>query len=198
MSENLKEYNEKRDFEKTAEPEGVEKNAGEGLKYVVQHHIARRDHYDFRLEWKGVMMSWAVPKGPSYNPSDRRLAIKVEDHPLDYRNFEGIIPQGQYGGGTVMIWDEGFWEPHGDVEQSLKEGALKFIVKGKRIEGKWTLIDLKEKDGDKKDNWILLKEHDIYAKSEDGISKYVTSIRSGRTMSEIEQGIEKKNGKKPL
>lgn len=198
MAANLTEYNQKRNFNKTGEPEGLGLQAhthtpeGEPLRFVVQHHLARRDHFDFRLEWNGALLSWAVPKGPSYNPRDKRLAIKVEDHPLDYRNFEGTIPKGEYGGGTVMLWDEGSWEPQADVEQGLCEGSLKLALKGRRLKGKWALVRLKEDAGSNKENWLLLKEKDEYAKPDDGVSAYTTSIRTGRTMAEIgEQADEK-------
>lgn len=107
MTAHLNEYNEKRNFERTLEPEGKKEDSEEGLKFVIQHHMARRDHYDLRLEWNSVLLSWAVPKGPSYDTRDKRLAVHVEDHPLEYRNFEGTIPKGEYGGGVVMLWDEG-------------------------------------------------------------------------------------------
>ena len=117
----LADYNRKRNFEKTTEPGGETAESKEDLRFVVQHHLARKDHYDFRLEHGGVLLSWAVPKGPSYNTRDKRLAIQVEDHPLEYRNFEGTIPKGEYGGGVVMLWDEGFWEPLGSVEEGLSK-----------------------------------------------------------------------------
>ena len=198
MAEKLIEYNKKRNFEKTLEPEGKKESKQEGLRYVIQHHIARKDHYDFRLEWKGALLSWAVPKGPSFNPRDKRLAIMVEDHPIEYRNFEGTIPKGEYGGGVVMLWDEGEWEPYQDVDEGLKEGSLKFILKGKRLQGKWALVRIKSKDNDPKDNWILLKDKDEYAQSDDGISDFDTSIRSGRTMTEIEKGDKKKLTNNPF
>ncbi|HRR89724.1 MAG TPA: DNA polymerase ligase N-terminal domain-containing protein, partial [Eubacteriales bacterium] len=135
----LDEYNKKRDFKVTAEPKGKPKKSRRRLRFVVQHHLARRDHYDFRLEWQGALLSWAIPKGPSMDPRDKRLAVRVEDHPLDYRNFEGTIPKGEYGGGTVMLWDEGFWEPLSEPEAGLKEGALKFVLKGERLKGSWAL-----------------------------------------------------------
>lgn len=194
MAKELLEYNRKRNFEKTREPEGKTEKPETRLKFVVQHHLARRDHFDFRLEWNGALMSWAVPKGPSYNTRDKRLAIKVEDHPLEYRHFEGTIPKGEYGGGVVMLWDEGFWEPQFDVDEGLKEGALKFVLRGRRLKGKWALVRVKaksEKDKDK-DNWLLLKEKDEYVKASDGISEYTASIRTGRTMAEIEEGKQKK------
>jgi bifunctional non-homologous end joining protein LigD len=188
MISKLDQYNQKRNFTKTLEPEGITEISQEGLKFVVQHHLARRDHYDFRLEWGGVLLSWAVPKGPSYDTRDKRLAIWVEDHPLEYRNFEGTIPKGEYGGGVVMIWDEGYWEPHGDVDDGLLAGMLKFALKGRRLKGKWALVRLKEKVGETKDNWLLLKEKDEHTKNGAGISKFTTSIRTGRTMREIEEG----------
>lgn len=192
MTTKLKEYNQKRNFERTYEPEGKTENSKGFLRFVVQHHMARRDHYDFRLEWEEVLLSWAVPKGPSYDTHDKRLAIHVEDHPLEYRNFEGTIPKGEYGGGVVMLWDEGLWEPNGNVEEGLRDGVLKFVLKGKRLKGKWALIRLKAKVGEKQDNWLLLKEKDKYVKDTDGISEFTTSIRSGRNMKEIEEGKDKK------
>ena len=116
MTTKLNEYNQKRNFDRTFEPEGKTEDSEEILRFVVQHHLARKDHYDLRLEWNEVLLSWAVPKGPSYDTHDKRLAVQVEDHPLEYRNFEGTIPKGEYGGGVVMLWDEGFWEPYGNVE----------------------------------------------------------------------------------
>jgi bifunctional non-homologous end joining protein LigD len=191
----LKEYNQKRDFNKTEEPEGKIIDTQKGkLVFVVQHHIARRDHFDFRLEWNGALLSWAVPKGPSFNPKDRRLAIQVEDHPYDYKDFEGTIPKGQYGGGTVMLWDEGYWKPLGDADKGLKEGNLKFELFGNRLKGKWALVRLNDQENK---NWILLKEKDEYASTDDKTSNFTTSIRTGRTMSQIEKGIEKKD-KNPI
>lgn len=198
MKERLSEYNQKRNFERTTEPEGIQASSDEQLRFVVQHHIARKDHFDFRLEWNGALLSWAVPKGPSYNPKEKRLAVKVEDHPLEYRNFEGNIPKGEYGGGTVMLWDEGFWEPYGNVEEGLDKGVLKFELKGRRLKGKWALIRLKGKAGESKENWLLLKEKDEFAKTDSGISEYTTSIRTGRTMSEIEAGKDKSIIKNPF
>ncbi|MFD0960024.1 DNA ligase D [Paenibacillus chungangensis] len=198
MTKKLGEYNQKRNFHKTLEPEGKLAASEEGLKFVVQHHMARREHYDLRLEWEGVLLSWAVPKGPSYNPHDRRLAVMVEDHPLDYRNFEGTIPKGQYGGGVVMLWDEGIWEPYGDVEKGLLKGELKFVLRGKRLRGKWVLIRWQAKSGDEKDNWLLMKERDEYVQTDDGISGFRTSIRTGRTMVEIEVGEEEKFARNPF
>lgn len=198
MTAKLSNYNEKRNFEITLEPEGKTEASGQGLRFVVQHHMARREHYDFRLEWEGVLLSWAVPKGPSYDTHDKRLAVMVEDHPLEYRNFEGTIPKGQYGGGVVMLWDEGFWEPYGDVEKGLIKGELKFVLRGRRLKGKWVLIRLKAKAGEEKDNWLLLKERDEYVKTTSGISEFNTSIRTGRTMVEIERGEEEKVTSNPF
>ena len=124
----LDNYNKKRNFNKTNEPKGIKKETNKKLKFVVQHHLARKDHYDFRLEHNGVLVSWAIPKGPSYNTKDKRLAVLVEDHPLDYRNFEGTIPKGEYGGGTVMIWDEGYYKINGNFNKDFKKGSLKITL----------------------------------------------------------------------
>lgn len=198
MTTKLSAYNQKRNFERTFEPEGNAENSGEGLRFVVQHHMARRDHYDLRLEWGGVLLSWAVPKGPSYDTHAKRLAVQVEDHPLEYRNFEGTIPKGEYGGGVIMLWDEGFWEPHGNVEEGLSEGVMKFVLKGRRLKGKWALIRLKAKVVEKSTSWLLLKEKDEYVKNVDGISDFITSIRTGRTMVEIEGGQDEKITRNPF
>jgi bifunctional non-homologous end joining protein LigD len=194
----LEEYKRKRNFERTGEPEGETAESDEGLSFVVQHHMARREHYDLRLEWNGVLLSWAVPKGPSYNTREKRLAVRVEDHPLDYKNFEGTIPQGEYGGGTVMLWDEGYWEPYADVGNGLRDGMLKFVLKGRRLKGSWALVRMKTKAGETKDNWLMLKEKDEYAGTSDGINKFNTSIRTGRTMMEIAEGADEKFAKNPF
>lgn len=180
MKHNLTEYKRKRNFSKTKEPDTNHSKVHQKLHFVIQHHLARKDHYDFRLEWKGVLKSWAIPKGPSYHTSDKRLAIHVEDHPYSYRNFEGTIPKGQYGGGTVMIFDEGFYEPLGNFEQDYQKGNIKFFLKGKRLQGFWSLVYFNE------DNWLLIKEKDSFLGFSD-IKKYDTSIKTGRTMREIEQ-----------
>lgn len=200
MTAGLNEYNQKRNFEKTIEPEGKQKYSDESLRFVVQHHLAGRDHYDLRLEWKGVLLSWAVPKGPSFNNRDKRLAVKVEDHPVEYRNFEGTIPKGEYGGGVVMLWDEGYWEPYVNVEEGLSEGMLKFALKGSRLRGKWALVRIKGKDkgGETSDNWLWLKEKDEYVRDDEVISEFTTSIRTGRTMDEIEKGQGEKLIKNPF
>ncbi|HUQ93049.1 MAG TPA: DNA polymerase ligase N-terminal domain-containing protein [Bryobacteraceae bacterium] len=139
----LKVYRKKRDFEITPEPKGTDdsKETARSLKFVVQKHQASRLHYDFRLEWKGVLLSWAIPKGPSLEPSVKRLAMQVEDHPIEYGGFEGVIPEGEYGGGTVMLWDRGTWVPEVEsVDQSLETGDLKFTLKGKKLKGSWVLV----------------------------------------------------------
>lgn len=181
----LEKYNNKRDFKKTKEPKGevkkeVKKNSN--LKFCVQWHFARREHYDFRLEYDGVLKSWAVPKGPSYDIKERRLAVEVEDHPYSYRNFEGVIPKGEYGGGTVLLFDRGTYEPLNDFKEGLKNGVLKFKLKGKRLKGDWTLVRFKN-DDDKK-LWLLIKEYDKYTNYDD-ISKIKTSIKSGLTVKEV-------------
>lgn len=183
MEKDLKQYNLKRNFKKTKEPVGKVKSSTKKLRFVVQHHLARKDHYDFRLEWNGTLKSWAIPKGPSYNPKDKRLAVHVEDHPLNYRHFEGTIPKGQYGGGTVMIWDEGYWEPFENPDLGFQNGSLKFRLKGKRLHGKWTLVHFKE------DNWLLIKENDSFLHFSN-IHDYATSIKTGRTMEEIQNGMK--------
>lgn len=190
--DSLKKYHQKRNFKKTKEPLGKKNKTLKKFRFVVQHHLARRDHYDFRLEWNGTLKSWAVPKGPSYNTRDKRLAIHVEDHPIEYRNFEGTIPKGQYGGGTVMIWDEGYWEPLENPQKGFQAGSLKFRLKGSRLKGKWTLVHFKE------DNWLLMKEQDDYHLYDD-IHLFDRSIRTNRTMEEIEknEGTKKrKNSRK--
>lgn len=184
----LKEYNEKRDFTKTAEPAGEIKSGDKSERiFAVQKHAASRLHFDFRLEWEGVLLSWAVPKGPSYNTKDKRLAVEVELHPYDYKDFEGTIPKGEYGGGTVMLWDEGTWEAQEgeDFEKGLKSGSLKIILHGERLKGKWALIRMKPREGEEDKNWLLIKEKDEYTQSSDGISEFITGVRSGKTMEEI-------------
>jgi bifunctional non-homologous end joining protein LigD len=155
----LEEYSRKRDFKKTPEPPpGRIKTRKEGLSYLIQKHDATRLHYDFRLELDGVLLSWAVTKGPSLNPVNKRLAVRTEDHPLSYGTFEGTIPQGEYGGGTVMMWDEGTWEPKGDPRAGLEKGHLSFALHGERLKGGWGLIRMRG-DG-KRENWLLVKEND--------------------------------------
>ncbi|MET0432473.1 MAG: DNA polymerase ligase N-terminal domain-containing protein, partial [Hyphomicrobium sp.] len=190
----LSEYRAKRDFTKTAEPSG---NAvirpAKNLRFVIQKHDATRLHYDFRLELDGVFKSWAVTRGPSVDPKDKRLAVEVEDHPLDYGDFEGTIPKGQYGGGTVMLWDRGFWAPLGDVspEEQLKKGELKFVLAGEKLKGSWVLVEMKgDRFGGKRHNWLLIKHKDqgAHAGDADKILEQDRSIASNRTMAQIEAG----------
>ncbi len=170
IDEQLDRYREMRNFDVTAEPKGGTKTPASGkdskLPFVIQKHAATRLHYDFRLGWRGVLKSWAVTKGPSYYPGDKRLAVQVEDHPIEYGGFEGIIPKGQYGGGTVMLWDEGTWAPHGNADEGLAKGRLKFTLYGKKLHGDWALIRMGGKAAEeKKPNWLLIKEHDKYERS---------------------------------
>lgn len=174
----LQKYQEKRNFNKTKEPKGIIRKSSKKLKFCVQHHLARKDHYDFRLEYNGVLISFAVPKGPSYNIEDKRLAIHVEDHPLSYWNFEGTIPKGEYGGGTVMLFDYGYWQPIKETKVDFKKGPIKFILKGHRLVGTWMLAKLKD------NNWLLIKEKDNL-KTFNDINEFNTSIKTGRTMEEI-------------
>lgn len=178
---NLDKYNKKRDFSKTKEPFGKLKKSNKKLKFVIQHHMARRDHYDLRLEYKGVYVSFAVPKGPSFNTKDKRLAVKVEDHPISYGTFEGVIPKGEYGAGTVMLFDKGYWEPLDVKNIDFEKGPVKFFLDGKRIKGGYSLVKFKE------DNWLLIKEKDKYV-SKKSINSFKTSIKTGRTMKEIADG----------
>lgn len=179
---NLKEYNEKRDFNKTNEPKGKRESSNKKkLKYVIQHHLARKDHYDLRIEWNGVYVSFAVPKGPSFNPKDKRLAVHVEDHPISYGNFEGEIPKGEYGAGVVMLWDKGYWYP---THKPNFNDVIKFELDGKRLKGMWSLVKFKD------DNYLLIKENDKYKKSSNGIGKYKRSIKTNRTFDEIGSGLD--------
>ena len=192
-------YNRKRDFSKTAEPKGRKLKGreikGRGNSFVVQKHDASRLHWDFRLEQDGVLKSWAVPKGPSLDPNDKRLAMRTEDHPLDYGDFEGTIPKGEYGGGTVMLWDQGRWipEPGKDPRKTLDEGHLHFTLDGERMKGEWVMFRLKPRPGEKAEPWMLKKVTDEYAKEEAGdalVDECVTSVTTGRTMAEIASGTD--------
>ena len=193
-------YNSKRDFAKTTEPRGekIKEPRGDAINaaasgrplYLIQKHAARRLHYDFRLEWEGVLKSWAVTRGPSLDPQDKRLAVRTEDHPLAYGKFEGTIPAREYGGGTVMLWDTGWWEPIEDFKLGLKEGKLKFRLHGERLSGLWALVRMRPKAGEKRENWLLIKEHDAIA-SDDGdaiLESELTSVATGRSMEEIAAG----------
>ncbi|MFW2342261.1 DNA ligase D [Brevundimonas sp.] len=192
----LAEYNRKRDFDRTAEPRG-EVGTGTGDRFLVQKHDATRLHWDLRLEVDGVLKSWAVTKGPSTDPDLKRLAVRTEDHPLSYSRFEGIIPKGEYGGGTVMLWDEGRWEPiEGKSAADLEDGHLHFIVHGQRMKGEWLLIRLKPRKGEKRENWLLRKISDAHAAPGDGlVETALTSVLTGRTMAEIAADTD---GKHPL
>lgn len=186
----LDRYKEKRDFDKTPEPAGAEHAPEGALRFVIQKHAASRLHYDFRLEMEGVLRSWAVPKGPSYDTSQKRLAVEVEDHPLEYGDFEGVIPEGEYGGGTVMLWDLGTWEPHGDAVEMYRAGSLKFDLHGEKLEGSWALVRMKRRPGERSDNWLLIKERDGFATSlseRDVLVDSPDSAKSGRTMEQITQ-----------
>ena len=164
--EQLSRYRSMRDFDVTQEPSGHKVRAKKTaeLPFVIQKHAATRLHYDFRLGWNGVLKSWAVTKGPSYFPVDKRLAVQVEDHPMEYGGFEGIIPKGQYGGGTVMLWDRGTWEPHVDIDEGLRKGSLKFALHGEKMRGNWALVRMHPRAGERegKPNWLLIKEHDKF------------------------------------
>ena len=185
-------YNARRDFKKTGEPEG-RKLKGRGDSFVVQKHDASRLHWDFRLELDGVLKSWAVPKGPSLDPSQNRLAMRTEDHPLDYADFEGTIPKGEYGGGTVMLWDQGRWtpEPGKDPSKTIEEGHLHFSLDGERMNGAWVMFRLKPKPGEKAEPWMLKKVTDDFADPDNGdalVEQCVTSVTTGRSMAEIAAG----------
>jgi bifunctional non-homologous end joining protein LigD len=200
----LAEYRRKRDFTRTAEPEGVaqrpkpappKRRGRSRLRFVVQKHAASQLHFDFRLELDGVMKSWAVPKGPSYDPSVRRLAMEVEDHPIEYNGFEGTIPQGEYGGGTVMVWDRGTYryegdaaDPIGGLRQGYRKGDFKFRLEGKRLKGSWVLVRTRRGDP-RRPQWLLIKHRDQFAEpGSDVVAEYQTSVVTGRTMEAIAEG----------
>jgi bifunctional non-homologous end joining protein LigD len=177
----LAEYNRRRRFGVTPEPAGKPARVKKGkLSFVIQKHRASRLHYDFRLEHDGVMLSWAVPKGPSLQPSDKRFAMQTEDHPIEYNQFEGVIPEGEYGAGTVMIWDHGTWEPEvEDVERALAKGDLKFKLYGKKLRGSWVLVRMRERQ------WLLIKHRDKTASTVDIVSAKPRSVVSRRTLAGI-------------
>jgi len=184
----LEEYRRKRDFDVTPEPSG-RPNSRNGPKakllYVIQKHQASHLHYDFRLEWRGVLLSWAIPKGPSLDPSVKRLAVQVEDHPIEYGSFEGVIPEGEYGAGTVMVWDKGMWLPEvSDVDAALAKGELKFQLFGNKLRGSWVLVRTRlNRSG--KSQWLLIKHRDEYATSEDVEAAMPQSAASRRLMADI-------------
>jgi bifunctional non-homologous end joining protein LigD len=185
----LAEYNRKRHFDVTPEPAGTAAGRAPGrpLEFVVQKHRASHLHYDFRLEHHGVMLSWSVPKGPAPDPGVKRLAMETEPHPIEYNQFEGVIPEGEYGGGTVMIWDQGVWAPQAgdrlgteaDVDRQLEKGDLKFVLLGEKLAGSWVLVRTRNKQ------WLLIKHRDEYASTEDVTVAKPRSVVSGRTMAEI-------------
>ena len=194
----LTEYKKKRDFKITPEPAGrrekpaakrapsAKRSPVRKLAFVVQKHRATQLHYDFRLEWKGVMLSWAVPKGPSLDPSVKRMAMPTEDHPIEYNEFEGVIPEGQYGGGTVMIWDHGTWEPEqDDPGAALKKGDLKFTLHGKKLKGSFVLVRLKPRSSESRAAWLLIKHRDAEASTKEIAEKMPRSVVSRRILAEI-------------
>jgi len=187
----LAKYQEMRDFAATTEPSGSEPKvvASEALRFVIQKHAASHLHFDLRLEYEGTFRSWAVPKGPSLDPKDRRMAMEVEDHPLDYGDFEGTIPKGQYGGGTVMLWDRGYWAPEKGFEKigaALAKGELKFVMEGERMHGSWVIVRTR-RDNRGKASWLLIKHRDQGAVpgNTTGPNDDDCSVASGRAMAEI-------------
>jgi len=181
-------YKKKRNFKVSPEPSGVakaKKTPKQVLQYVIQKHRATNLHYDFRLEHNGVLLSWAVPKGPSLDPSVKRLAMQVEDHPLDYGGFEGVIPEGEYGGGTVMVWDNGEWTPESpDVDLALQKGDLKFTLHGKKLKGSWVLVRTRGFGGSDK-SWLLIKHRDEFASTEDILTEKPRSVLTKRLLAQI-------------
>lgn len=194
----LTEYRRKRDFRVTSEPKGGKPKSHRELKFVVQKHAASHLHYDFRLELNGVLLSWAVPKGPSLNPAQKRLAMHVEDHPVEYGDFEGVIPEGEYGGGTVMLWDRGTWEPIEDGEAAYRAGSLKFELKGEKLKGRWMLVRRGGKRGDPDEkHWFLFKERDEFADAESDVAADLPlSVTTGRDLDEIAAAADRVWGPK--
>ncbi len=189
----LQTYRDKRDFGKTPEPRGT-KVRKQGHRYVIQKHDATRLHYDLRLELDGVMLSWAVTRGPSLLPGEKRLAIHVEDHPIEYNTFEGVIPKGEYGGGTVMVWDRGHWMPEGDPHKGMKKGHLEFALDGEKLKGRWHLVRMKKRPGERQEPWLLIKAEDEAARSKSGpdiLEEMPNSAATGRTMKEIAEQKKK-------
>src|SRR3974390_2899518 len=194
----LEVYRRKRKFDVTPEPRGGAAKAGgksTGLRFVVQKHAARRLHYDFRLELDGVMKSWAVTRGPSLIPGEKRLAVHVEHHPIEYNTFEGTIPQGEYGGGTVMIWDRGRWSPEGDVHKAYAKGHLDFTLEGEKLSGRWHLVRMNKRRGGTQEAWLLIKARDDAARAPDDpdiLEDRPLSVASGRSLDEIAEGKGRK------
>ncbi|MFL5314306.1 MAG: DNA polymerase ligase N-terminal domain-containing protein, partial [Microvirga sp.] len=190
--ESLLAYRGKRDFARSPEPKG-RPEAAAGDRFCVQKHDARRLHYDLRLELDGVLKSWAVTRGPSLAVGEKRLAVHTEDHPLEYLTFEGVIPQGEYGGGTMIVWDEGRWAPEGDPRAGYKNGHLAFALDGRRLKGRWHLVRTRPKPREKKEQWLLLKADDGFARppgSPEITAEETTSVLSGRTNDELAAGGE--------
>ena len=186
----LETYRAKRDFSATAEPAGTDRR-GEGDAFVVQKHAARRLHYDLRLEIGDVLASWAVTRGPSLVPGEKRLAVHVEDHPLDYADFEGEIAKGEYGAGEVIVWDRGRWEPEGDPARGLRKGRLDFTLDGAKLKGRWHLVRMAGKRGEKRENWLLIKGSDAEARdasAPDILEEAPESVISGRTIEDVAAG----------
>jgi bifunctional non-homologous end joining protein LigD len=183
----LAKYRKKRNFRVSPEPRGSEGGKRKSsLLYVIQKHRASHLHYDFRLAWKGVLLSWAIPKGPSLDPSVKRLAMQVEDHPMEYGSFEGVIPAGEYGGGTVMLWDRGTWSPEvNDVEEALGKGDLKFTLHGKKLRGSWALVRTRGYGGSSKTSWLLIKHRDAFASTKDVTQQKPRSILTRRLLAGI-------------
>jgi len=184
----LRAYRAKRKFSVTAEPRG--KLGKRGYAFVIQKHAATRLHYDLRLQLDGVMKSWAVTRGPSLVPGEKRLAVQVEDHPIEYNKFEGTIPEGEYGGGTVMVWDRGRWRPEGDPHSGLAKGHLSFHLAGKKLHGGWHLVRMRKRPGEKRNNWLLIKQRDDAARATRGrdiLMERPLSVKTGRTLEEIAQ-----------
>jgi bifunctional non-homologous end joining protein LigD len=180
----LQRYHQKRDFKETPEPRGSKSQRSKRLRFVIQKHRATRLHYDFRLEADGVLKSWAVPKGPSFDPKERRLAMHVEDHPMDYRTFEGIIPQGNYGAGEVIVWDEGTYElaEGSDPSAEIGKGKIKFVMYGKKMHGEFTLVRIKGRSSESGDPWLLIKDHDEYVDPDYDVGEDNKSVKTGRTV----------------
>jgi bifunctional non-homologous end joining protein LigD len=189
----LEDYRKKRRFDVTSEPSGEapgRKRKAKALRYVIHKHRASHLHYDFRLEWNGVLLSWAVPKGPSIDPSVKRLAAQVEDHPLEYAEFEGVIAKGEYGGGTVMVWDQGTWVPEvPDVDAALRKGELKFTLRGKKLKGSWVLVRTRGFGKSSRPSWLLIKHRDAYAADADITAQEPRSAVSKRTLAEIARDL---------
>lgn len=185
----LAKYREKRNFQHTSEPAGESqpgKKNPSRLIYVIQKHRASQLHYDFRLEYNGVLLSWAVPKGPSLDPSVKRLAMQVEDHPVEYATFEGVIPEGEYGAGTVMVWDDGTWRAESDdVMEALRKGDLKFVLMGKKLRGSWVLVRTHGYGSNTGKSWLLIKHRDRFASHEDVTADEPRSAVSHRLLAEI-------------